>query len=98
MDISKSGATGVQLKEAQNINKSLSALGDVVAVNQLLIQLSRPMDFIGYTVSEIRQSLVDMDAMLRVLSSGAPPAATAAGAATFAPDSCHAPASSASAP
>jgi kinesin family protein C2/C3 len=29
--ISKSGATGVQLKEAQNINKSLSALGDVVA-------------------------------------------------------------------
>lgn len=29
--ISKSGATGQQLKEAQNINKSLSALGDVVA-------------------------------------------------------------------
>jgi kinesin family protein C2/C3 len=29
--ISKTGATGQQLKEAQNINKSLSALGDVVA-------------------------------------------------------------------
>jgi kinesin family protein C2/C3 len=29
--INKSGATGVALKEAQNINKSLSALGDVIA-------------------------------------------------------------------
>lgn len=29
--ISKSGATGDRLKEAQNINKSLSALGDVIA-------------------------------------------------------------------
>ncbi len=29
--ISKSGATGQALKEAQNINKSLSALGDVIA-------------------------------------------------------------------
>jgi kinesin family protein C2/C3 len=29
--ITKSGATGQALKEAQNINKSLSALGDVIA-------------------------------------------------------------------
>ena len=29
--INKSGATGQKLKEAQNINKSLSALGDVIA-------------------------------------------------------------------
>jgi len=29
--INKSGATGTALKEAQNINKSLSALGDVIA-------------------------------------------------------------------
>ena len=28
--INKSGATGQALKEAQNINKSLSALGDVI--------------------------------------------------------------------
>ena len=44
------------------------SIGDVVAVNGLLLQLARPMDFIGYTVSEIRQSLVDMDAMLRMLA------------------------------
>lgn len=29
--INKSGATGQALKEAQNINKSLLALGDVIA-------------------------------------------------------------------
>ena len=29
--VSRSGATGDRLKEAQNINKSLSALGDVFA-------------------------------------------------------------------
>lgn len=29
--INKSGATGQALKEAQNINKSLSSLGDVIA-------------------------------------------------------------------
>lgn len=28
--VAKSGATGVRLKEAQSINKSLSALGDVI--------------------------------------------------------------------
>ena len=45
----------------------LLSLGDVVAINALLLQLSRPMDFIGYTVSEVRQSLADMDAMARLL-------------------------------
>ena len=44
------------------------SVGDVVAVNGLLLQLARPMDFIGYTFSEIRQSLVDMDAMLKMLN------------------------------
>ena len=39
----------------------------MVAINALLLQLSRPMEFIGYTVSEVRQSLADMDAMARLL-------------------------------
>ena len=32
------------------------SLGDVIAVNGLLIQLARPMDFIGYTVRGLRVS------------------------------------------
>lgn len=43
------------------------SLGDVVAVNALLLQLSQPMNFLGYTVSEIRQGLVDTSAMLEIL-------------------------------
>lgn len=43
------------------------SLGDVVAVNALLLQLSQPMNFLGYTVSEIRQGLVDTSAMLNIL-------------------------------
>ncbi|KAH8050509.1 heme-transporting ATPase [Aureococcus anophagefferens] len=34
------------------------SVGDVVAVNALLLQLAQPMNFLGYTVSEIRQGLV----------------------------------------
>lgn len=34
--------------------------GSVVAVNGLLIQLAAPMAYLGYTVSEIRQAVVDM--------------------------------------
>ena len=32
--VDKSGVTGQQLKEAQNINRSLSALGDVISALQ----------------------------------------------------------------
>lgn len=72
------GLLACMLIAARGCASGALSIGDVVAVNGLLLQLSRPMDFIGYTVSEIRQSLVDMDAMLRVLAS---PSATADAAA-----------------
>ncbi|KAJ1454280.1 P-loop containing nucleoside triphosphate hydrolase protein [Pelagophyceae sp. CCMP2097] len=40
------------------------SLGDIIATNALLMQLAQPMNFLGYTVSEIRQGLVDCNAML----------------------------------
>ncbi|KAH8070607.1 heme-transporting ATPase [Aureococcus anophagefferens] len=43
------------------------SIGDVVAVNALLLQLAQPMNFLGYTVSEIRQGLVDADAVVKLL-------------------------------
>ena len=58
---------GSLLLAAQGFGRGQLSLGDVVAINALLLQLSRPMDFIGYTVSEVRQSLADMDAMARLL-------------------------------
>jgi ABC-type multidrug transport system fused ATPase/permease subunit len=56
------------LVAANGCRAGILSIGDVVAVNALLIQLARPMDFIGYTFSEIRQSLVDMEVSLRVLA------------------------------
>ena len=58
-------------------------IGDVAFVNGLLMQLFRPLDLLGMVYREIRQGLIDMEAMFRLIDT-APEIADAPGAADLA--------------
>ncbi|MEM8665851.1 MAG: ABC transporter ATP-binding protein/permease, partial [Pseudomonadota bacterium] len=85
------GLTVLMVMSARAVMAGEQTIGDFVMVNALLMQLSIPLNFIGFVYREIKQALADIEVMFGVLDlpaeitdkPGAPPLEVTSGTVRF---------------
>jgi ATP-binding cassette subfamily B protein len=85
------GLTTVMGLCAMGVLAGTHTIGDFVMINAMMIQLYQPLNFMGMVYREIKQAVIDIEAMFSLLSReaeiadapGAPPLAVAAGTIRF---------------
>jgi ABC-type transport system involved in Fe-S cluster assembly fused permease/ATPase subunit len=62
------GLAAVMVLCANGIKQGINTVGDFVMINAMMIQLYQPLNFMGMVYREIKQAVIDIEAMFTILA------------------------------